>query len=62
MPLPGCMAPDGAEPCESYRNLRAAIEVAMNEIEHAYGHLPTTQFPGPPNTIIARLQSALQNN
>jgi len=34
MALPGCMAPDGADPCEAYTAMRRLVEKMADAIDH----------------------------
>lgn len=40
--------------------LEKAIQSAIGSLERNYGHLPASEFPGPPITIIENLKLALR--
>ncbi len=69
MTLPGCMAPDGAEPCEAYTTMRKMVEQMVSAI--AGGSIDSQEISDQDNGIpphkwheewLHHARSALANN
>jgi len=64
MTHPACMAPDGAQPCEAYTGLRAALEEVERRCSRGAGNTEMTrnQFRDALATMREFVVASLANN